>query len=144
MRRLFTIIALFVGLLYGSTASAQLLATDERPELISASTSTSSAIVAGIIMLTVVNTKKDPTVMQRYLRENEPAVRAALAIGGGDAIADLAEFFDIAESGHARFAKMLRRHRALLLTAAYERRDAHEFTKLVDAALTYDWAIARR
>ena len=131
MRHLSTAIVLLACVLASAPAAAQWLATDDRPEMISLSTVTSTAVVVGTIMLTVVSVKKEPTAMRRYLRANEPAVRAALTIGGGEIIADIAAFFEVPRHHHDAFAAVLRQHRTGLLAAIYRDDDVDRFVAIV-------------
>lgn len=119
-------------------AAAQFLATDDRPEFITLSTTTTSAVVVGVIMLTVVSVRKDPTALKRYMEQNEPAVRAAFALGGGAVLDDIGTFFGIDERHSARFAALLRRHREVLLDAVFVRRDGERFAELVASAMRLD------
>lgn len=138
MRYLLIGLTILVGALTPRWASAQFIATDDRPEFIVMSTSTTTAVAVGVIMLTVVSVKKDPTAMNRYLRQNEPAVRAAFAIGGGSVIDDLAGFFELDPARVGEFAALLRRHRKALCKAAYDDRDLVLFATLVQSALLED------
>lgn len=121
--------------LCSAPASAQYNANDNRPELISSTTCTTSAVVVGTIMLTVVSVRKDPTALRNYLRGNEPAVRAALATGGGGALADIAAFFGVDERELGRFGRVVRRHRRELQRLAFADDDAAGFVRRIVVAL---------
>ena len=87
-------------------------------------TTTSSAVAVGITILAIVAVDKEPrTALEHYLRDNEIAVRAALAAGAGSAIGDLAAFFAIREEDLPVFARLLRREREALSLHAFRTRD---------------------
>ena len=112
--------------------------------MITMTTATSSAVVVGTIMLTVVNVRKDPSAMHRYLKQNEPAVRAALTVGGGAVLHDIAAFFEVAPRHHRRFAALLRRHRTALSRAAFDDDAPGRFVAIVETALSFDREISVR
>lgn len=141
MRRALLLLVTACCVARSTPAAAQLLATDDQPGLILMTTTTSSAIAVGVVMLTVVNTRKDPTVLRQYLRQNEPAVRSAFALGGGPAVADLAMLFDVPQRRSTAFGRLLRRHRVALSHAAYADADVARFTELVDTAMHLDPAL---
>lgn len=138
MRHALSILMLLACTLGARSATGQALATERRPEFITMTTATSSAVVVGTIMLTVVNVRRDPSAMHHYLKQNEPAVRAALTVGGGAIVRDIAAFFDIAPRHHRQFAALLRRHREALNQAAFGDSAARTFVSIVNAAIAHD------
>ena len=98
------------------------------------STGTTTAVVAGAIVLTVVSIKKEPKTLALYLQANEPAVRAALALGAGDALDDLASLLGLPADLRHRLGPALRSRRRELTTAAFETRDAARFREIALAA----------
>ena len=145
MRKRLASTLVLLGLTLGATApaAADWRATEDRPEMISLTTMTTSAVVVGVIMLTVHSTKKEPTVLRRYLDQNEPAVRAAVALGAGRATTDVAAMFGVPKAHDAAFGRLLRRHRAALLRAAYVDRDIFAVIDIVEGGILMDPVLRR-
>ena len=122
--------------LHAAPARAQFHASDDRVDLITSTTTTSSAVAVGITILAIVAVDKEPrTALEHYLRDNEIAVRAALAAGAGSAIGDLAAFFAIREEDLPVFARLLRREREALSLHAFRTRDVDAFVRHIAAAI---------
>jgi predicted TIM-barrel fold metal-dependent hydrolase len=119
-------------------AFADFRVTDERAGFITMTTTTSTAVVVGTVMMTVVSARKDPTALQRYLRHNEQTVRAAMTLGAGEVVADLGAFFGVPAARLPEFARLLRRHRAVLTEASFDRRDVEKFTRLVETSMRFE------
>jgi len=138
MRHVLTFLTFLSVAAIALPASAQFLAYDERPEYIISTTTTTSAVAVGVIMLTVVNVRKEPSALRQYLDHNEPAIRAAMAVGAGEVVDDLGLWFGVPERDLHRFGRLLRRHRANLQRIAYDERDADRFIQAVEEALRTD------
>lgn len=138
--RLASIAAFAAFTLWTTNASAQYFANEDRPGMIVSTTTTTSALVGGAIMLTVVSVKKEPTAMLRhYLRNNETAVRASLATGGGDALRDVAAFFGIDDERRFRvFARLARGDRERWTRLAYEVDDVEGLVRAVRTSMQFD------
>jgi len=82
-----------------------------------------------------VNIPRREKVLRRYLDENRPAVRQALALGGTDVMDDLAVILNVEPEHLDVLGKRLRLRRRDLLAAAYEQHDVDlwfEVAELVD------------
>lgn len=130
----------FVGLLFvavvwvaiPSRAFAQLYADDnDNPAGFVSATTTSTALAAGVIVLTislVVNRNKN---VQSYLRQNQTAVKVAINLGAGEAVADLA--FLLQFDDRKEFARLLRLHRRELLELSDpDKLDADRAVRFID------------
>lgn len=130
------------GLLPASEAHAQFHADDDRLDLIISTTTTTSAVAVGITMAGIVAIQKEPrTALLHYLRDNEVAVRAALAAGAGPAIDDVAIFFAIREEDLTPFGQLLRRERQTLSRHAFGTRDIDAFIRHIAAAIQAEPAL---
>lgn len=125
-------------LFFAAPAFAQYNANDNRPELIFSTTCTTSAVVVGAIMLTVVSVKKEPTALRNYLRMNAPSVRALLATGAGAELADVAAFFGVGDDQLERFGRLLRKNRRDLERYAFRDDDIDAFVRRVSLAMRLD------
>lgn len=124
---------------FATPAFAQFYADEDNPELISSTTTTTTGVLVGVIFLTVVAVTQDSAALQRYLDANEPAVRQAMATGGGDALEDVAAFFGIRESQDLpAFGQVLRAQRKQLARLAWRDRDIGAFQAHLRSALAFD------
>lgn len=120
-----------------SAALAQVYAHEDRPELITSTTSTTSAVAVGVIMLTVVSIQRSSAI-ETYLRDHEIATREALALGAGPAVGDLAALFDVPQTRVPEFGRLLRQHRAHLVRLAFRERDPAALTRFLEVTITLD------
>lgn len=67
------------------------------------------------ITWTVSGSRPELSKLQYYLREHQPAVQQALAMGGGEVIDDLADMFDLPAAHRARFGLVMRRAQSALI-----------------------------
>ena len=104
---------------------------------------TSTAVTAGIIAVGGVTTTaavlgSAPGRKQRlsaYLRENEPSVHHAFALGAGEAITEIASILDVPHADRPAFAAALRADRKPLLVAAYRDADVNPMLRLAASYL---------
>lgn len=137
MRKLIPILFALGAFASSAPAAAQYWANEERPAMIFSTTTTTSAVAVGVIMLTVVNVNKDRAALQQYLKQNEPALRAAIGLGAGDVLTDLAAFFGIRGDDQLRaFAKLIRLERSSLEHYAWIRPDVDKFVRHMRMAMT--------
>lgn len=138
----FALVAFAVVGLTAADASAQFHAGDRRPDLItSTSTSTVGALVGSVMLTVQIFQQSKATTMRRYLRDNEPAVRAALVIGGDAVVRDLADLLGVGVDDHRAFARLLRRERRAITRFAYERDEVDVLLVHLRTAIAFDPAL---
>jgi hypothetical protein len=99
-----TVVVFFPGLLTTTTVGVAITIASS-PGWMTLSTSTTSTDI----------TDSSARHAEAYMRLNNAALRQGLALGGGEAIDDLAHIFRVPSEHRARFAKELRAHRSELL-----------------------------
>ena len=107
---------------WSSVASAQFLGLDDTGTegiLSTSSTSTTiGALTTGGAVATIVAVTPKPSqnkALRAYLEANPADVRQSIALGGGESVVDLANFFHVAPENRPAFATLLREHRELLM-----------------------------
>lgn len=110
----------------------------------STTTSTGIAITVGPILTTTMVAGSDGSnaKMEQYMRQNATALQQDINMGGGQAVADLAQMFQVDAAQHQAFGKMLRQHRGELLgltnTDALNHERAGQFISAIIGAMKQD------
>lgn len=110
MTRIF-IISFFL-LLIPISASAQIYsAPGENVGLFVSATTTSTGVVAGLVVFTIAETQRDPKKITAFLKRNATGFRAELALGSGGILADFSKLMAIPSKDIPQFEKKLRDNR---------------------------------
>lgn len=110
MKRTF-IISFFLCLIPLS-ASAQLYSTpDDNVGLFISATTTSTGVGAGLIVLTIAETQREPKKISAFLKHNGTRFRSNLALGSGKTMHDFAKLLAIPAKSLEGFEKKLRANR---------------------------------
>ncbi len=102
----------FFLLLIPVSASAQFYSTpDDNVGLFISATTTSTGVVGGLVMLTVVESQRDPKKVTAFLKNNASRLRGALALGAGNVFYDFAKLLAIPKNEIPKFVSTLRKNR---------------------------------
>lgn len=131
-------------LLIPVSASAQFYSTfDENVGLFVSATTTSTGVGAGLVVLTIAESNREPKKITAFLKHNGTRFRSALALGSGTALNDFAKLMSIPSNQLVQFEKKMRNNRKYLSSFCEPKNVSHKRTLELIAWIEREYPVTK-